>query len=255
MNYVNTEHELAKAFGVSRGTISRWKRIPECPGKNSDGKYDLRAWETFVLNEPTIQSVKGPITTEGEQGEEPTRRYGRIKNETELCDFLGVSRSTVSRLKRRDGAPKTRPDGTYPAQEWKEFYEKNAGKYSLDDDELALERRAKRQIAEIKMEREMLELETERGNLISIDECCRVLTEAFGGAVQAFRDSEHSIAPLVAGLDVPAARSVIRKSNIDALMKFSLGEWAKKKAFWRIVYAKLRDLRETLSRGNGQSVM
>lgn len=174
-------------------------------------------------------------------------------SEKELAEFFNCSRSTISRLKRRPNCPKTTADGKYPLAEWKEFFERESGEFSIDDGELAFERKAKRQLAEVRLERERFELEIEQGKFISIDEACAVIAQAFAGTVQAFRDSEHTVAPLVAGLDVPEARSVIRSANIDALQRFSLGDWAKKKPFWRTVYAQLRDLQATSSLGSGLS--
>ena len=174
-------------------------------------------------------------------------------SEAELAEFFDCSRATISRMKRKPGCPKPTADGKYPLAEWKEHFERNKENFSLDDRELAFERTAKRKLAEVRLEREKLELEIEQGRYISIDECCMVLTQAFGGAVQSFRDAEHSMAPLVAGLDVPEARSLIRRTHIDALQRFSLGDWAKKKAFWRNVYAQLQDLQETYNRGSGLS--
>jgi hypothetical protein len=136
---------------------------------------------------------------------------------------------------------------------WKEFYEKNKENYSADDEELAGERRAKRELADVKLKRELFELEREQGQYMHIDEVLKIVTQAWSGAVQHLKDAEHLVAPLVAGLDVPEARKLIRQTNIDVLERFSLGEWAKKKVFWSKVYALLRDLRETSNPGSGLS--
>lgn len=183
----------------------------------------------------------------------PAAPRGRIGSEADLAKFLTVSRSTISRLKRKPDCPAAAADGTYSAAEWKEFYEANRGNFGAEDEDAVLERRAKRQMAEVKLERELLELEVERGKYLGADETCEVLTQAFGAMVAALKDSEHTMAPVVAGLDVPEAKALIRKTYIDALMRFSVGDWAQKKTFFRTVSATLRDLQETLSRGNGLS--
>lgn len=137
--------------------------------------------------------------------------------------------------------------------EWKEFYEKEKGNHSVDDAELAGERKAKRELSEVKLELEKIELEKARGEVENVETICRILTQAFAGAVQHLKDAEHVIGPLVSGLDVPDAKKLIRKSHIEAMEKFSLGEWAKKKPFWAKVYAHLQDLQATLNRGSGLS--
>jgi len=185
----------------------------------------------------------------------PTAQKGRAyaDSQQKLAEFLNCSRSTINRLLRKDGAPAKTADGKYPLVEWQEFYAKNNKDATVDDAELLLERKAKRRRAEVALEKEELELAIAKGELISTEEACRIVSQAFAGTVQGMKDMEHTLAPLCSGLDVPAARAEIRKGSIKALEKFSLGDWAKKKAFWRTVYVLLRDLQATSSLGNGQS--
>lgn len=181
------------------------------------------------------------------------RGKAHLTSQQELADFLSCSRSTISRLLRKEGCPKKTADGKYPMAAWKEFYEINKENYSVDDEELAGERRAKRELADVKLQRELFELQREMGDYMHVDEVMKIISQAWSGAVQHLKDAEHLVAPLVAGLDVPEARKLIRQTNIEALHRFSLGDWAKKKAFWSKVYAQLRDLRETCSLGSGPS--
>jgi len=195
--------------------------------------------------------TKKKVAKKAASNSEPRRGY--CNSQQELADFLNCSRSKINRLQRKEGSPKKTADGKYPMVEWKEFAEKHDKDFSEKDVELELERKAKREIQEIKLAKEKLELEEMMGNVMHIDDVCKVLSQAFSGMTQALKDSEHKISPLVAGLDVPEARSVIRANHIDALQRFSLGDWAKKKPFWRKVYAQLRDLQAIYSPGNGQS--
>lgn len=183
----------------------------------------------------------------------PEKGGAYVTSEQELAKFLGCHRSTISRLKRKEGCPEKTADGKYSRAAWKEFYEANKDNYSIDDEELAGERKAKRELADVKLKRELFELEREQGQYLHVDEVVKIVTQAWSGAVQHLKDAEHLVAPLVAGLDVPEARKLIRQTNIDVLERFSLGDWAKKKAFWSKVYAQLRDLRETSNLGSGLS--
>jgi transcriptional regulator with XRE-family HTH domain len=210
-----------------------------------------------VKKKGTAKKATVPPKKAAKKATAPTEKAAKggayVHSEKELCKFLGCSRSTVSRLKRKEGNPGATADGKYSRAAWKEFFEANKENYSIDDEELAGERRAKRELADVKLKRELFELEREQGQYLHVDEVVKIVSQAWSGAVQHLKDAEHLVAPLVAGLDVPEARRLIRQTHIDALQRFSLGEWAKKKAFWRTVYAQLHDLRETLNLGSGQS--
>jgi hypothetical protein len=201
----------------------------------------------------TPPKKKGTAKKTAAKVAKPEKSGKFLTTEEDLANFLDCSRSAISRLKRKDGCPVKTADGKYSKAEWKEFYEKTKGNYSKDDEDLAGERKAKRERAEIALQRERLELEKELGQYLHIEEVCKIITQAWSGAVQHLKEAEHIVAPLVAGLNVPDARALIRKTNIDVLERFSLGEWAKKKPFWGTVYALLRDLRETSSLGSGLS--
>lgn len=203
-----------------------------------------------VKKKGTPKKATAPV---GKVNAKPPKGGAYVTSEQELSKFLDCSRSTISRLKRKEGCPEKTADGKYPMAAWKEFYEKNKENYSVDDEELAGERRAKRELADVRLKRELFDLEREQGQYMHIDEVLKIVSQAWSGAVQHLKDAEHLVAPLVAGLDVPEARKLIRQTNIDVLERFSLGDWAKKKAFWSKVYAQLRDLRETLNPGSGQS--
>lgn len=212
---------------------------------------------------PPAKKASGPVKKKGtpkkatppkkKPAKKALRAKAHVTSQQELADFLNCSRSTISRLLRKDGCPKKTADGKYPMAPWKEFYEINKENYSVDDEELAGERRAKRELADVKLQRELFELQREMGDYMHVDEVIKIVSQAWSGAVQHLKDAEHLVAPLVAGLDVPEARKLIRQTNIEALHRFSLGDWAKKKAFWSKVYAQLRDLRETCSLGSGPS--
>jgi hypothetical protein len=45
--YVRTQVELAKAIGVERKTVARWRKIQGNPGCEADGRWNVAAWRAF----------------------------------------------------------------------------------------------------------------------------------------------------------------------------------------------------------------
>jgi hypothetical protein len=48
--YVDNVIELAELLGVTRRTISRWKKVEGNPGTRTDGRYHVPAWREFKRN-------------------------------------------------------------------------------------------------------------------------------------------------------------------------------------------------------------
>lgn len=179
--WAKNQTELAEAMGCERKTISRWlkEKDPECPGKTSDGRYNITLWRLW--------SEK--------KGKKPAGRLGGDKGSLEL---------EILRLKKA------------------------------------------------KMEMENAQM---RGQLIDVDECATVLASMVRNAYESLRGVKHTLASQVVGVSIPEASKRIQREIDAQLLTLSLGEWAKKKAFWSIIYATLGDQHSMFLPGDGESVM
>ena len=177
------------------------------------------------------------------------------RNQVELAAALGCDRKSIQRwLKDGDAeCPGKTSDGRYNVTLWRLWSEKKGKKpaHRLGKDKGALE------IENMALRNEKLEIENavRRGELIHIDDCCQVLTEMMGAFVMRMRGIKHSLGPQVIGVPVAEATKRIGREIDEGLAELSLGTWAKKKAFWGIVYAKLFDLHRKYSLGDGPSGM
>lgn len=177
--WAKNQVELAQALGCERKSISRWlkEKDPECPGKSSDGRYNITLWKLWIEK----------------KDKKPAARLGGDKGAVEL-DIL--------RLKK----------------------------------------------AKLEMENAQM-----RGQLIDIDECVGVLALMVRNAYESLRGVKHTLASQVVGVSIPEASKRIQREIDEMLLNLSLGEWAKKKAFWQTVYAMLGDLHKTYRLGDGES--
>jgi hypothetical protein len=182
---------------------------------------------------------------------------GFATSQETLSQAMGISRSTLNRLKRIKGCPTATADGRYKISDFADFYQKHKKADPADEAEAA----ARKELRELDLEKKRLEVaerrmeyDLKRGLLMDAEEVKQVLGEAFGGITQTMRDSETAIAPQVAGCEYIEALEIVRNSNREALSRFSLGDWAKKKAFWRNIFAELQDLQTTFNPGSGQNV-
>lgn len=68
--WAKNQIELADALGCDRKTIGRWlkEKDPECPGKMSDGRYNITLWRLWVEK----------------KGKKPAARLGGDKGSVEL---------------------------------------------------------------------------------------------------------------------------------------------------------------------------
>lgn len=175
--WARNQVELAAALGCDRKSIQRWLKAgdEECPGKTSDGRYNVTLWRLWVEK----------------KGKKPAARLGKDKG--------------------------------------------------------ALE------IENIALRNEKLEIENavRRGELLHVDEACKVLTEMMGAFVMRMRGMKHTLGPQVIGVPVSEATKRIGREVDAGLTELSIGEWAKKKPFWGIVYVRLRDLHRKYNLGDG----
>ncbi|CAB4158881.1 hypothetical protein UFOVP736_50 [uncultured Caudovirales phage] len=175
------------------------------------------------------------------------------KNQTELAQALGCERKTISRwLKEKDPeCPGKTADGRYNITLWRLWTEKKGKKPvgRLGGDKGSLE------LDLLRLKREKMEMENAqmRGQLIDVDECSAVLSSMVRNAYEALRGIKHTLASQVVGVSIPEASKRIQREVDSQLATLSLGEWAKKKAFWSSIYATLGDLHLTSAPGDGLS--
>lgn len=179
------------------------------------------------------------------------------RSQVELAQHLACSRRQLGRymnIEGDDAPPKPTSDGRYNVTLWKIWAQEHGHlrkKLSAGADRQLLEDRT------MQLRNEKLEIENavRRGELMSVDEVCRVLTEMVSSARDSALAMTHGTAPRVAGLPVPEITKRLRVDlNEGFFGKLSLGEWAKKKAFLAKVSAHLSDLRKKFNLGDGLSV-
>lgn len=201
-----------------------------------------------------LQAYKNAAAPES-TGNEPLEPIW-AKNLVELAKHLGCSRRQLGRyidIEGEDAPPEPTSDGRYNVTLWKIWAAEHGHlkkKLSTAADRQLLEDRT------IQLRNEKLEIENaiQRGELMSVDEVCRVITEMTAGVVDTARSMKHVLAPRVVGLTVPeATKRIGQEVDTNLLTKLSLGEWAKKKVFWSKVSAHLSDLRKRFNLGVGLS--
>lgn len=180
-----------------------------------------------------------------------------VTSQVALAEVLGVDRKTIKEWLKMPGTPGKAKDDRYNVEDWREWQSANSyktGDENVDtlvpedgDTIVALKQRLMRAQAE-KVE---IENKVRKGELISEEEVCRVVVDAFAGMVSSLRQTKHRVSSQMSGLDSGTASKVLGKDMEDCLRKWALGEWAKKKPFYQSVYATLRDLHGKFCLGNG----
>lgn len=102
---------------------------------------------------------------------------GHARNQVELAQILGVSRSCIVKWARTSTAPKTKSNGRHDIAEWLEFIQKNGlkGSGELDGDDLK-SRRLRAQCLKIEAELDIL-----RGNWLPVQLVERYMQDIFTG--------------------------------------------------------------------------
>lgn len=192
-----------------------------------------------------------PVAVFAPSGEDAALQPVWAKSQIELSKALGCDRKTVQRMMKIDGNPGKTEDGRYNITAWK-LWCAETGHLSKKiahplDSKAALEAEGQR------LKNEKLEMENAltRGELMHVDEVAKVLTEMVGAFASGMRGVKHTLAPQVVGTTTGEASKRIGKEVEAQLTKLSLGEWAKKKAFWSRLYAHLQDLRKRYNLGDG----
>lgn len=199
----------------------------------------------------TKKTTKKKVATKPKSTKKKLPNY--VHNEKELAERLGISRSTIGRMKGHEKCPEATADNRYLVSEWVEFkktWDKIKGRIGSQSE---LKLQLLNEKIEKDLEKQEIELEELRGRLMSVDEVCQVLGDAFLGLITMQKNFTNTLAPEVSGLSPTECMKLMREANRDALGEFALGEWAKKKRFWDNVYVILQDLQATYSHGSGQS--
>lgn len=156
-------------------------------------------------NDPDGKSPKNPAKKTADSSAIPSF----VTSYTELGKFLGVTRQTINRWAKLDGAPKARSDGRHSIADWRKFMKTNdlSGK-SHDLNDL----KARDLLAKIE-EREFKNA-VKRGEYVSVEEVRLAWTSLTAKALQQLEKALlDELPPILAGLE-PIE---IRKKNEDHL--------------------------------------
>lgn len=179
------------------------------------------------------------------------------KNQVELAEHLGCDRKTVQRWLKMEGNPSRSSDNRYDVLAWREWCNReNRLPRKAAEADKKLSAKMEAELETVRLRNRKLEMETlaQEGELMRIDEVCRVIGEMWGDVVSRLNALHHNVSPQIAGRPTAAeCNGVLVPALQEVLQGFSLGEWAKKKAGWSKVYATLRDLQRTAGLGNGPS--
>ena len=85
--FAETQDALATALGIAdRKSIQRWMKEPGCPGKETDGRYNVKSWRLWTQTQNKRTGTKG--TTYEKQREKSMALDVRLK-EIELEEKMG----------------------------------------------------------------------------------------------------------------------------------------------------------------------
>ena len=177
------------------------------------------------------------------------------KNQTELAGFLGCNRKTIQRWLKEEKGPGKKSDGRYDVKAWQEWVNLE-GRLAPTATDSGTSEKHKLEIERARLTNEKLQIENRvrMGQLLSVEEVCRTLGDAFAGVVRVMNAMHHTHGPTLAGKGVADAKAILAKANREALGEFALGAWAEKKnPGWAMLYAKLQDLQRIADLGGGPS--
>jgi hypothetical protein len=170
-----------------------------------------------------------------------------VETQQALADALGVAdRKSIQRWLKEPMCPGV-VDGRYNVKDWKLWCEtkgKRAGTKGTRLDSL------KEKTVAIDLRLKELELAEAMGRSISLDEALTVFTSIVTSAMQKLRGVKHDVAPRVVGETVPEASKRIGQAIDECLAELArVPEGAKKKTFWRNVFAELSLLQQRWNLG------
>ena len=177
-------------------------------------------------------------------------------NQQELAEMLGFkSARTVQRFLKIDGCPGATSNRRYNVREWQTWVN-DTGRAPVAGPDLGDERgKLDLEYARLRNEDRKFENEEKRGKYLPLEEVLQVIGDMVAGFIGAGNTAHHEWSTALAGLETPEIARRLKGFLREMNERLSLGEWAKKKAGWSIVYAKLRDLQNSLNHGDGPSAI
>jgi len=151
-----------------------------------------------------------------------------VGNVVELAAALGVSRRTVSRWKKIDGCPVTRPDGRYHVQSWREFRRARGLDEDSEVEEIDVGREKARNIL-LQNERLIVQIAVQKRNWMPTQEVERIGGE-LGTAIRKVVSTLHQSAPNLVGVSVAEAEQRLKEIEDEVLQQLhllneSIEEW------------------------------
>lgn len=172
---------------------------------------------------------------------QPPDRPKFVRTREELADLIGgYDAKTISRWLKIEGNPGRAVDGRYDVDAWDAWVNATGRRHGRKEKATKLDYETR--IMALKQEQLERELARERGETITLDEACTVLTSLFSSFVGRLRDLRHDVVPALVGETVPEATKRLGNAHDALLGHLSLGEWAKKKTFWSNASARLSAL-------------
>ncbi len=142
-----------------------------------------------------------------------------VDNVIELADTLGVTRRTISRWKKIDGSPETRPDGRYHVPSWREF-KRQRGHDDEAADDVDPQREKNRQLL-LKNEELEAKIAVLKRHWMPVKEVERIGGEV-GSAVRRIVAQIHLAAPNVVGVSVAEAEARLKEIEDEVLQALHL---------------------------------
>jgi transcriptional regulator with XRE-family HTH domain len=142
-----------------------------------------------------------------------------VDNAVELAEVLGVTRRTISRWKKIEGAPQPRPDGRLHVPSWRAF-KRQHGRDEEDDDEIDPKREKARNIL-LQNERLEVQIAVLKRNWMPTQEVERMGGE-LGAAIRKVVNTIHLAAPNVVGVSVAEAEQRLKEIEDEVLQQLHL---------------------------------
>lgn len=181
-----------------------------------------------------------PEDAEIDSAELPDRpKFARTREE--LADLIGgYDAKTISRWLKIAGNPGRTADNRYDVDAWDAWVNATGRRHGKKEKATKLDYETR--IMALKQEQLERELARDRGETITFDEACTVISTLFSSFVNRLRTLRHDVVPSIVGETVPEGTKRLGNAHDDLLQSLSLGEWAKKKVFWSNVSARLSAL-------------
>lgn len=161
----------------------------------------LTAAEVALLRQETGEAQSGPGNF--------------AKNQSRLADILEVSRKTVQRYAKMEGAPKPRPNGDLNISEWRAFLALHEALDVESEDAASLKAQ------QILLQNRILQQKIDRndGILVEAEQVEKDTAALIATAKAVLLSGPSSLAPQVVGVSIPEAETLLREWLHEALSK------------------------------------